>query len=96
MIEFQLQKATNISGTNFGPFDNNVSVVLQNMNTGGSKTIPQVNCAGQTTCSFTVSEIDLLNYLGLAGTANVSAVIYSPPGGSYVGQTGAMKLTKCN
>ena len=32
----------------------------------------------------------------LAGTANVSAVIYSPPGGSYVGQTGAMKLTKCN
>ena len=95
MIEFQLQKATNMSGTNFGPFDNNVSVVLRNMTNNLTQSISTVSCAGQTTCSFSVSVSDLINTLGLSGLDSLDAALRSPPGSTYVGNTGQVSLQQC-
>jgi hypothetical protein len=85
-----------MSGTNLGPFDNNVSVTLRNVNTGSSKSVPSVPCAGQTTCKFTVGVNELIDSLGLSGTNSFEAIINSPPGGTYVGVTGKANLVTCN
>jgi len=94
-IEFDVQKASNAQGSNFGPFDNNISVLLRNQQTGLSKSFPNVFCASQTTCSFSLTVQELKTSLGLAGTDNFVAEMNSPPGGTYVGTTGATPLTEC-
>jgi hypothetical protein len=95
-ITFEVQKAANMNGTNFGPFDNNVSIHLTNVNTGVGQYIPSVSCAGQTVCSFSVAITDLFNTFGLNGSDGFSAEIRSPPGTTYVGTTAPASVTTCN
>ncbi len=85
-----------MNGTNFGPFDNNVSIHLTNVNTGVGQYIPSVSCAGQTVCSFSVAVTDLFNTFGLNGSDGFSAEIRSPPGTTYVGTTAPASITTCN
>ena len=94
-IEFELKKASNMSGSNFGPFDNNVSISLRNVNNGWTMGVPSVSCAGQWSCTFTVGVSELINSLGLNGTNSFEATMYSPPGGTYIGNTGQASLVKC-
>ncbi|MFH1532876.1 MAG: hypothetical protein ABIK09_19300 [Pseudomonadota bacterium] len=95
MIEIDLQKATSLSGNNAGPFDNNLSVVLRNVNTGLTKSFPQVNCAGQETCEFDVGVDQLINEPGLSGTDDFEVDVTSSMGGIYVGTTGKAKIVQC-
>jgi hypothetical protein len=95
-IEFQLQKSDDVGGTvNFGAFDNDVSLVLRNVNSGLTRDVSQVNCAGQQTCTFTVGVSELINSLGLSGTDGFQADIKSPPGVTSVGTTGTANLVTC-
>jgi len=96
VIEFRLQKATGLSGNNAGPFDNNLSVVLRNVDKNKTKSISQVNCEGSETCYFTVGVNELISQLSLTGTDSFEVEVTSPiVGGIYVGTTGKAKLEKC-
>ena len=96
VIEFHLQKATGLGGSNQGPFDNNLKVTLRNVDKGKTTTISYVGCAGQETCNFTVGVSTILGTLGLTGTDSFEVDVTSPnSGGIYVGTTGKAKLVKC-
>ena len=96
VIEFHLQKATGLGGSNSGPFDNNLKVTLRNVDKGKTTTISYVGCAGQETCYFTVGVSTILGTLGLTGTDSFEVDVTSPnSGGIYVGTTGKANLVKC-